>query len=97
MIYHVLPRADWEKALQEGVYKAASLSYQGFIHASKAHQVKGVLERYFAGQTNLVLLHIDEHKLTASFTYELSPSVNEEFPHIYGPMNLDAILNVEDL
>ena len=58
---------------------------------------KGWLERYFAGQTNLVLLHIDEHKLTAPFTYELSPSVNEEFPHIYGPMNLDAILNVEDL
>lgn len=97
MIYHVLPKADWEKALAQGSYKAASLATEGFIHASKAGQVAGVLDRYFKGKDDLVVLHIDEHKLISPFTYEFSPSVNEEFPHIFGPMNLDAVLKVEAL
>lgn len=95
MIYHVLPRSHWQRAVAEGSYKADSLATEGFIHASKAHQVAGVLERYFKGQNDLVILHIDEHKLTSPFTYEFSLSVNEEFPHIFGPMNLDAVLKVE--
>lgn len=97
MIYHVLHKYDWQKALEQGAYEAASLATEGFIHASKAHQVAGVLDRYFKGRDNLVLLHVDEHKLTSPFTYEFSPSVNEEFPHIFGPMNLDAVLKVEEL
>lgn len=97
MIYHVLHKHDWQKALELGYYEAASLATEGFIHASKAHQVTGVLDRYFKGRDDLVLLHIDEHKLTSPFTYEFSPSVNEEFPHIFGPMNLDAVLKAEAL
>lgn len=97
MIYHVLSKADWDEALEQGEYRAASLSTEGFIHASKAHQVAGVLERYFQGKSDLLVLHIDEHKLTSPFTYEFSPSVNDEFPHIFGPMNLDAVLNAEAL
>ncbi len=97
MIYHVLHKNDWQKALEQGYYEAASLASEGFIHASKAHQVAGVLDRYFIGKNDLVLLHIDEHKLTSPFTYEFSPSVNEEFPHIFGPLNMDAVLKVEEL
>jgi len=97
MIYHVLHKADWEKALAQGSYRAASLATEGFIHASKAEQVAGVLDRYFKGKNDLLVLHIDEHKLNSPFTYEFSSSVNEEFPHIFGPMNLDAVLKVESL
>lgn len=97
MIYHVLHKADWQKAQQQGFYEAASLATEGFIHASKIKQVAGVLERYFKGKDDLVVLHIDEHKLTSVFTYAFSPSVNEEFPHIHGRLNLDAVLKVEAL
>ena len=97
MIYHVVHKADWQDAEQQGVYKAASLAVEGFIHTSKADQVSGVLDRYYKGQSGLLVLHIDEHKLTSPFTYEFAASVNEEFPHIYGPLNLDAVLKVEEL
>ena len=97
MIYHVLHKPAWEKALLQGFYEAGSLATEGFIHASKAGQVPGVLDRYFKGQDDLLLLHIDEHKLTSPFTYEFSPSVQDEFPHIFGPVNLDAVLKVEEL
>lgn len=95
MIYHVLNKTDWQKAEQQGFYVAASLATEGFIHASKAEQVWGVIDRYFKGKKDLLVLHIDEHRLSSPFTYELAASVNEEFPHIYGPLNLDAVLKVE--
>ncbi|MEO5893805.1 MAG: DUF952 domain-containing protein [Ferruginibacter sp.] len=92
MIYHVITKNRWEAALAQGFYEADSLAAEGFIHASKEGQVKGVLERYYTGQSDLLLLHIDESKLTAKLKYELAPSVNEEFPHIFGRLNIDAVL-----
>ena len=92
MIYHVTSNTDWQKALQQGFYEHPSLAAEGFIHTSKEEQVKSVLERYYQNQQDLLLLHIDETKLTAALKYELAPSVNEEFPHIYGALNLDAVV-----
>jgi uncharacterized protein (DUF952 family) len=97
MIYHVTTKENWDKALLAAFYEAPSLHTEGFIHNSTASQVQGVLERYYAGQTNLVLLHIEETKLTAELKYELAPSVNEEFPHIFGVINIDAVEKVEYL
>lgn len=95
MIYHVITAPDWERAQEEGSYAAASLATEGFIHTSRKEQVAGVLERYYSGQTGLLLLHIDESRVTAPLIEELAPSVNELFPHIYGRLNLDAIVKVE--
>ena len=97
MIYHVTDKRTWEKALQQGYYEAPSLHTEGFIHTSKQEQVAGVLERYYKGKTDLLLLHIDETKLTAPLKFELAPSVNEMFPHIFGPINTDAVVQAESL
>jgi uncharacterized protein (DUF952 family) len=97
MIYHITTKENWDKALVAGFYEAPSLHTEGFIHNSTAAQVQGVLDRYYAGQTNLVLLHIEETKLTVELKYELAPSVNEEFPHIFGVINVDAIVKTEAL
>jgi uncharacterized protein (DUF952 family) len=97
MIYHVTTKENWDKAVLAGFYEAPSLHTEGFIHNSTAAQVQGVLERYYHGQTNLFLLHIEETRLTAKLKYELAPSVNEMFPHIFGVINLDAIEKVEAL
>ncbi|MFZ1371417.1 MAG: DUF952 domain-containing protein [Ferruginibacter sp.] len=103
MIYHVVTENNWQKALQtagpggQGFYEADSLASEGFIHASKADQVQGVLTRYYKAQTNLILLHIDETKLTAPLKMEFAVSINEEFPHIYGRLNIDAVVKAEKL
>ena len=97
MIYHIVTKNNWETALAKGFYEADSLVKEGFIHASKENQVQGVLQRYYKNQTNLLLLHIDETKLIASLKYELAPSINEEFPHIYGQLNLNAVVKVTSI
>lgn len=97
MIYHVVTAVLWEAARKAGYYEAASLKDEGFIHTSTEHQVQGVLQRYYQNQQNLLLLHIDESKLLAALKYELAPSVNEEFPHIFGRLNLDAVVKVTEI
>ena len=97
MIYHVTTATNWEAALDQGWYAADSLTLEGFIHMSKKEQVKGVLNRYYQGISDLVLLCIEESKLTARLVYEHSPSVNEEFPHLFGKLNLDAVVDVQPI
>ena len=97
MIYHVVKHTDWQLAKQQGFYAPPSLSAEGFIHTSKADQVAGVLNRYYKEEKELLLLHIDEHKLQSPFIFEFSGSVNQEFPHIYGRLNIDAVVKEETL
>lgn len=94
MIYHVITQTEWQAAQEQGSYTPSSLAIEGFIHNSTEKQVAGVLQRYYQNIPNLLLLHIDESKLTAPLKYELAPSVLEEFPHIFGPLNLDAVVEV---
>src|SRR6218665_490160 len=94
IIYHVTTAAEWNKAKEDGSYESPSLKSEGFIHNSEEHQVAGVLERYFEGKDNLVKLVIDTDKLTSRYVQEWSPSTQDTFPHIYGPINLDAIVDV---
>lgn len=94
LICHIAYRQEWEKALAEGLYTTASLQEEGFIHASDPSQVDASFQRYYAGQSGLVQLVIDTSKLTSQLIYEWSPATEATFPHIYGPINLDAVIEV---
>jgi len=94
IIYHVTTADEWKTAQNKGFYESASLKTEGFIHCSEQQQVDGVLERYFTGKTNLVKLVIDTSKLTSRYIHEWSPSIRDTFPHIYGPVNLDAVIDI---
>jgi uncharacterized protein (DUF952 family) len=94
MIYHITTADIWTPQLESDTYAAPSLDLEGFIHLSTAAQVAGVLERYYQGVTDIIKLHIDESKLTAELRYEEATG-GELFPHVYGTINKDAIIQVE--
>lgn len=94
IIYHVTTAAEWTTAKEKGIYETPSLHTEGFIHCSEEHQVAGVLERYFAGKASLVKLVIDTDKLTSRYVQEWSPSTQDTFPHIYGPIDMEAINDI---
>jgi uncharacterized protein (DUF952 family) len=96
-IYHITTKQDWNAAIEKGSYVAPSLETEGFIHCSEKQQVEGVLERYYKGKSDLLKLVIDPGKLSSEVKYELAPSINENFPHIYGPINLDAVVSTEKI
>ncbi|HRH49337.1 MAG TPA: DUF952 domain-containing protein [Panacibacter sp.] len=95
IIYHVTTKEEWQTAIANGYFEAASLATEGFIHCSTEQQVEGVLQRYFAGKTNLVKLIIAISELTSKLQHDFSPSVGESFPHVYGSINIDAVIIVE--
>jgi uncharacterized protein (DUF952 family) len=95
-IYHIVSVDDWAAAENQPVYAAASLPVEGFIHLSEKDQIAGVLERYYKGRQDLLLLRISPEKLTAELKYELATNA-EYFPHLYGPINKDAIVAVEKI
>jgi uncharacterized protein (DUF952 family) len=94
IIYHITSALEWNKAKQSGYYIHPTLTDEGFIHCSQQHQVEGVLKRYFEDQDGLVKLVIDTDKLSAKFVFDWSPSMADTFPHIYGPLNADAVIEV---
>lgn len=93
-IYHVTTADAWNQAKEIGHYEAPSLNEEGFIHCSMENQVQGVLDRYFQGKQDLVKLVIETDHLTSKYFYDWSTSSEDTFPHIYGPINIEAVTEV---
>lgn len=95
LILHITQKEQWEKAKNEGIYHAHSLDTEGFIHCSTSEQIIKVANTFFVNQKDLVLLYIDSDKVKPEICYE-TVAENEQFPHIYGELNLDAVFKVVD-
>lgn len=93
-IYHVTTQTEWEQAKKEGAYKPAGFEAEGFIHCSSVKQVDGVLDRFYKGQTGLVKLKIEKSKLERPLLFELATDLDELFPHIYGELNINSVVEV---
>ncbi len=96
-IYHITSAASWSAAQGAGVYAADSLASDGFIHCSRENQIIRVANSYYSGQPGLVILRIDLTLLTAAVKWEPGTDKSDEvFPHLYGPLNLEAVTGVFD-
>ena len=96
LIYHIVLPEKWEQIKGQSNYSADSLDTEGFIHCSYDHQLSGVLRRYYSEIDKIVVLKIDIAKLTSKLVSEPSTG-GEIYPHIYGPINMDAVAGVEEL
>jgi uncharacterized protein (DUF952 family) len=105
MIFHITTHTAWTEAQSHGEYTAPSLSIEGFVHCSTLSQVLPVAENFYKGQKGLIVLVIDPALLSSTLTWELpferiipvGIAEGEKFPHIYGPINLSAVVKVVEL
>ncbi len=101
IMLHITTASQWLAAKTAGVYQGDTLDTDGFIHASFPHQVLAVAQNYYREVPNLVLLVIDPAHVTSEIRYERGTHEDdnaiEQFPHIYGPLQLDAIIDVVPL
>ena len=93
-IDHVTTQTEWELAKINGLYKPAGYDQEGFIHCSVEKQIAGVLDRFYKGQTGLIKLKIEKAKVSRPVLFELAADLDELFPHIYGTLNLDSVVEV---
>jgi uncharacterized protein (DUF952 family) len=103
LILHLTSRDEWLAAQNTGEYRAPSLQTEGFIHCSTEKQIVRVADSFYTGRPGLVLLVIDPLRLRPELRWEppahpapqadLPPS-DDLFPHLYGPLNLEAVIKV---
>jgi uncharacterized protein (DUF952 family) len=92
-LFHITTQQDWGKAVEQGSYRADSLETEGFIHCSTEEQVAKTANAFYSTVPNLLLLEINQAKISAEIKWEAIDG--DTFPHIYGPINLDAVDSVE--
>lgn len=74
--------------------RGVTLEQEGFVHASFAAQVPATSQRFYADVADLLLLTIDESLLTSPLVIEQINGAPEPFPHIYGPLDIAAVIEV---
>ncbi|MEU5801660.1 DUF952 domain-containing protein [Streptomyces sp. NPDC047804] len=85
-LLHLTEEPLWEAARTAGTYD---------IHCSLPHQLPAVARAVYGSDTgNLVVLVIDTGRVPAPVRYEAMEPGGEEFPHIYGPLPTDAVVEV---
>jgi uncharacterized protein (DUF952 family) len=95
-IFHITTEADWAHAQAEGAYslstRGLTLAQVGFVHCAFEDQVSFVANAFFCGVGNLIVLRIAIDRLNVEVRYEDLQGGRELFPHVYGPLNLDAVV-----
>lgn len=100
IFYHVALRIDWEAALDVGEYRVSTrgrtIDDVGYLHGSFADQVPAIVDAFYADVEDgrLVLLEIDSTRLTDPVRVEDVPGAEKPFPHLYGPLPVDAVVAV---
>lgn len=90
-ILHITTDAAWAKAREDGELTTPSLAEEGFIHCSTFAQVESTADRIFRGSGDLLALEVEVARIGPDLKWEKATDVGDEFPHIYGPLNLDAV------
>ena len=95
-LLHIAERQSWAAAVHSGEYRPASLNQEGFIHCSLLEQVVPVADSLYRGRKGLVLLLIDPAQVPAEIRYEDCYQSGQEFPHICGPLPVEAVKQILD-
>lgn len=97
VIFKIVTSAEWEEPSRTGVFEGAPIDIaDGYIHFSRAGQVRETAAKHFGGQRNLLLVSVRSSAVVADLKYEPSRG-GELFPHLYGKLPLSAVIAVESL
>lgn len=94
IILHCMPKETWETIKAKSVFGEESIGAEGFIHCSSIEYFWRVTPNFRDIVKELVLLCIDTKKLTSPVKWEDGDNSGREYPHIYGLINLDAVVAI---
>lgn len=93
LIFHIVEKKAWKGIESGGEYTPESLEQEGFIHCSTGDKINETANRIFKNKRHLFLLIIDTKRVEAPIKYEEDSELGEVFPHIYGPLNTNAVID----
>ena len=93
MAYHLIPVADLDEHATDSPVHPHSLAVEGFVHLT--HRIDDLIDvanAFYRDEPGPhAILTIDLARLSSAWRYD----GDERFPHVYGPLNRDAITRVE--
>ena len=95
-IFHISTRHAWAAALSQGFYKPEMFDSEDFIHCSTTEQVVDTANKFFKDEPDLILLCINTKKVKGDIIYENLVGGEKMYPHIYAPLNTEAVERVID-
>jgi uncharacterized protein (DUF952 family) len=96
-IYKISPGSAWREAERQGVYRGSDDDLRdGFIHFSSLTQLAETARKHFLGQAGLLLIEVDADALGKALRWESSRN-GGLFPHLYGQLDLGAVISVREL
>lgn len=96
-IYHIVTPEWWRQFEGKTHYESETLQQEKFIHCSTFEQLQPTLQRHFTDFSTVYILKLETAQLEHQPIFELAPAVGESFPHIYGPINLNAVLTISEI
>lgn len=96
-LIHATTRELWEAQSASGTYVPPGFEGEGFIHCCHRGQLDRVLRDYFGNAETVTLLIIDATRVVPEIKYEVSPTTGDDYPHIYGPLDVSAVIEAIDV
>lgn len=96
-VFHIVSIEEWNTAVAAGTCRPQSLATEGFVHFSYAEQVAATANRYCRDSNSLQVLEVDPALTGAELRVERSPATGELFPHLYGPLPIEAVVAIHPL
>jgi|GEM_PF-463110 len=94
-IYLLSSEQEYTTALKQGVLTRESINTEGFIHAAPKSQLTRIANKFYKNIVKPLILIVDKNKITAQVKWE--PATGGLYPHIYGELNTDAIIETQEI
>jgi uncharacterized protein (DUF952 family) len=94
-IYLLSSQAEYQQSLNEGTLTRDSLKSEGFIHATPRSQLTRLANKYYKDKVQPLILVVDKTLILPEVKWE--PATGGLYPHIYGPLNMNAVTAIEEI
>jgi len=94
-IYLLSSQQEYQTAQTNGMLSRDSIAEEGFIHAAPKSQLTRIANKYYKNTVEPLILVVDKKKVEALVKWE--PATGGLYPHIYGILNFDAIVDVQKI
>lgn len=90
-LYKVLSLEDWKKSQGRETLQLSSADAE-FIHFSREDQLDRIIQKYWAGDSEYVVLKVETAKLPGKLVFETNPGGTAKYYHLYdGSIPLDSV------
>lgn len=92
-----MEKSYYDKIKERSIFGESLICEDGFIHGCFKEQFHLIAPRFKGKEEDYIVMIIDTDRLISEVKLEYSSSLKQDFPHIYGKINKEAVVDVKSL